>query len=50
MWNVLEGHGMYYIILHHTRVVWSIRHGSSIWTVVEHFRWFWMVVQGKKKW
>ena len=31
-------------------MVWSIRHGGSMWVIGEHSRRFWMVVQGKEKW
>ena len=50
IWNILEAHRRSYVILCHTRMVWSIHHVRGMWTTVERSRTFWMVVQGKEKW
>ena len=47
--KVPEGHGSYYVILRHTRMVWSMRHGGNRWVIVERSRGFWVMVQREKK-
>ena len=49
-WKLTEGPTSFYVILCHTRVVWSICHARGAWTTIEHSRMFWMMVQGKEEW
>ena len=45
--KLMEGTTSFYVILRHTRVVWSMSHNGGIWSSVECSGRFWMMVQGK---
>ena len=42
----MEGTTSFYVILHHTRVVWSMSHNGGIGSGVECSGRLWMMVQG----
>ena len=48
-WKPMESPTSFYIILRHSRVVWSMHDVRDMWASVECSRRFWVVVQGEKE-
>ena len=46
-WKLAEGTTSLYVILRHTRVVWSMSRNERVWSSVECSGRLWMMIQGK---